>query len=109
MAERPRPREALKAFTVEPQVIIDNSLSEAHTVIEIDCLDRPGLLFELTREIADLRLDVVSAHIATFGEKAVDVFYVTGADGKKVTNGARQTAIRRRLLGVLSSEVPAAA
>lgn len=107
MAQRPRPKEALKAFTVEPQVIIDNSLSELHTVIEVNCLDRPGLLFDLTREIADLKLNVVSAHIATFGEKAVDVFYLVGADGKKIDNSARKTAIRHRLLGALTEKVPA--
>ena len=106
LAEKPRQKEALKAFTVEPQVIIDNSLSELHTVIEVDCIDRPGLLYDLTREIADLRLDVVSAHIATFGEKVVDVFYVTGMNRKKITTTAKQTAIRHRLLGVLSADIP---
>lgn len=107
MAGKPRQKEALKAFTVEPQVIIDNSLSELHTVLEVDCLDRPGLLRDLTREISRLKLDIVSAHIATFGEKVVDVFYVSGADGKKVTNTAQQTAIRHRLLNVLSASAPA--
>ena len=91
-------------FSIEPQVVIDNSLSEHQTVIEINCLDRPGLLFDLTCEIADLKLDIASAHIATFGEKAVDVFYVTDLAGKKVTNAPRQTAIRHRLLGVLSQK-----
>ena len=104
MASRPRPKEVLKAFTVEPQVIIDNSLSEDQTVIEINCLDRPGLLFDLTREISALRLDIASAHIATFGEKAVDVFYVTDLASAKITNRSRQTAIRHRLLGVLAQK-----
>jgi [protein-PII] uridylyltransferase len=106
VANRPKPKEALKAFTVEPQVIIDNSLSENHTVIEVNCLDRPGLLYDLTRELADMSLDIVSAHIATFGEKAVDVFYVTDQSAKKITNSARQTAIRHRLLAPLDERVP---
>ena len=99
---RPALKESLKVFSVEPQVMIDNSLSEYHTVIEVNCLDRPGLLFDLTCEIADLNLDIASAHIATFGEKAVDVFYVNDLAGKKITSAPRQTAIRHRLLGVLS-------
>ncbi|GBE43327.1 bifunctional uridylyltransferase/uridylyl-removing enzyme [bacterium BMS3Bbin10] len=102
MSKRPKSRESLKAFSVEPQVVIDNNLSEELTVIEINCIDRPGLLFDLTREIADLKLNIASAHIATFGEKAVDVFYVTGPGAAKVTNAARQTAIRHRLLKVLA-------
>ena len=102
MREQPKARETLKAFSVEPQVVIDNNLSDDLTVIEINCLDRPGLLYDLTREIADLKLDIASAHIATFGEKAVDVFYVTGMASKKITNMTRQTAIRRRLHDVLT-------
>ena len=102
MRERPKAKETMKAFSVEPQVVIDNSLSDDSTVLEINCLDRPGLLFDLTREIADLKLDVTSAHVATFGEKAVDVFYVTDLASKKITNMTRQTAIRRRLHDVLT-------
>jgi len=103
MKNRPKPKESLKVFSVEPQVVIDNNLSDALTVIEINCLDRPGLLYDLTREIADAKLDIASAHIATFGEKVVDVFYVTDLAANKVTNEARQTAIRKRLHRVLAA------
>jgi len=102
MKEKPKAPEAMKAFSVEPQVVIDNTLSDDLTVIEINCLDRPGLLFDLTSELADLKLNIASAHIATFGEKAVDVFYVTDLVSKKITNMTRQTAIRRRLHDVLT-------
>lgn len=105
MESKPRQKESLKIFSVEPQVVIDNNLSDDLTVIEINCLDRPGLLFELTLEISDLKLDIRSAHIATFGEKVVDVFYVTDLASKKITNAARQTAIRHRLLAVLAQKV----
>lgn len=105
IGNRPKQKETLKAFSVEPQVLIDNSLSDDLTVIEINCLDWPGLLFELTLEISSLKLDIRSAHIATFGEKVVDVFYVTDLASRKITNSARQTAIRHRLLGVLEPKV----
>jgi [protein-PII] uridylyltransferase len=98
---KPKPR--LSAFTVEPQVVIDNTLSDALTVIEINGLDRPGLLYDVTREISDLNLDIASAHIATFGEKAVDVFYVTDLTGKKITSSSRETAIRERLMKALQA------
>ncbi|MGK2922538.1 MAG: [protein-PII] uridylyltransferase [Methyloceanibacter sp.] len=97
-----KPKSRLSAFTVEPQVIIDNTLSDALTVIEINGLDRPGLLYDVTREISDLNLDIASAHIATFGEKAVDVFYVTDLTGKKITSSSRETLIRERLTKVLA-------
>ncbi|MFO1117475.1 MAG: [protein-PII] uridylyltransferase [Beijerinckiaceae bacterium] len=96
------------AFDVAPDVVVDNSLSNRATVIEVSGLDRPGLLAELTNAISKLNLNIGSAHIATFGEKAVDVFYVTDLTGAKVTNQARQAAIKRRLVEVLDSERKAA-
>jgi [protein-PII] uridylyltransferase len=98
-----KPKPKLSAFTVAPQVVIDNTLSDALTVIEINGLDRPGLLYDVTREISDLNLDIASAHIATFGEKAVDVFYVTDLTGKKITSKSRETAIRERLMKALQA------
>jgi [protein-PII] uridylyltransferase len=101
MENKRKPKSRLSAFTVEPQVVFDNTLSDALTVIEINGLDRPGLLYDVTREISDLNLDIASAHIATFGEKAVDVFYVTDLKGKKITSSSRESLIRERLTKVL--------
>ena len=72
-------------------------------MIEINGLDRPGLLYDVTREISDLNLDIASAHIATFGEKAVDVFYVTDLTGKKITSSSRESIIRDRLTKALTA------
>ena len=97
------------AFTVEPEVIIDNALSDQFTVVEVAGRDRPGLLYELTNTMSNLFLDITSAHITTFGEKAVDVFYVTDLTGKKITHEPRQATIRERLVKVLggAEEKPA--
>ncbi len=101
LAERGAPPRRVLAFTVEPEVIINNSLSDQFTVIEVTGRDRPGLLYELTSTLSNLFLDITSAHITTFGEKAVDVFYVTDLTGKKVTHEPRQKTIRERLEQVL--------
>ncbi|WP_210497381.1 [protein-PII] uridylyltransferase [Microvirga antarctica] len=90
----------VKPFNVPPEVTIDNSLSNRQTVIEISGLDRPGLLYDLTTALGKLNLNIASAHIVTFGEKAVDVFYVTDLTGTKVTHAGRQAAIRRAVLDV---------
>ncbi len=92
------------AFYVAPDVTVDNSVSNDQTVIEVRCLDRPGLLFELTHMIGELNLDITSAHIATYGEKAVDVFYVTDLTGGKIHNERRQRQIETSLLEVLKGE-----
>ncbi len=109
VATKKKPKARLSAFTVEPQVVIDNTLSDALTVIEINGLDRPGLLYDVTRTISDLNLDIASAHIATFGEKAVDVFYVTDLTGKKITSSSRESMIRDRLTKALVAKPEALA
>jgi [protein-PII] uridylyltransferase len=108
MERRLEKKGRLEAFKVAPEVLIDNTLSNQFTVIEVSGLDRPGLLFELTNSLSDLNLDITSAHITTFGEKVVDVFYVTDLTNKKITNPAREKAIRDRLTEVLAEEAAAA-
>ena len=109
MAKRRDRRGRADVFTVAPEVLVDNAVSNQFTVIEVSGLDRPGLLFELTSTISDLNLDITSAHITTFGEKAVDVFYVTDLTNKKIVSPQRQKAIRERLLGVLGGDAERAA
>ena len=91
------------AFTVAPEVLVDNTLSNQFTVVEVSGLDRPGLLYELTNALSDLNLDITTAHITTFGEKAVDVFYVTDLTNKQITSPQRQKAIKARLMDVLAA------
>lgn len=95
MAKR-RPEPRVSAFSVAPEVVINNALSDQFTVIEVAGLDRPGLLYDLTSTLSDLSLDITSAHITTYGEKAVDVFYVTDLTGKKIGDG-RHKLVRQRL------------
>jgi [protein-PII] uridylyltransferase len=90
----------LKPFSLPAEVLVSNALSEKFTVIELSGLDRTGLLHDLTRAISDLNLTIGSAHIGTYGEKAVDVFYVTDLTGNKIVARARQNRIRNALLAV---------
>jgi [protein-PII] uridylyltransferase len=97
-----RPAKAVhKAFQVSPEVNIHNDLSSRHTVVEVSGLDRPGLLYDLTTVLGKLNLNIASAHVATFGERAADVFYVTDLTGTKVIHPSRQASIRRGVLNVL--------
>jgi [protein-PII] uridylyltransferase len=100
-----QPKGRIKAFTVEPQVIVSNETSNRFTVIEIAGLDRLGLLFKLTDSLFRLNLNIASAQVTTFGERAVDVFYVTDLLGQKITSKARLTAIQQSLLSVLETGV----
>jgi [protein-PII] uridylyltransferase len=88
------------AFRIPPAATIDNTMSNRYTVLEVEGLDRPGLLYELTAALSKLNLNISSAHIVTFGEKAVDSFYVTDLTGAKITSPSRQAAIKRHLLAI---------
>ncbi|HJU18196.1 MAG TPA: [protein-PII] uridylyltransferase [Stellaceae bacterium] len=91
-----------RVFAVAPRVLIDNKASASHTIIEVNGRDRPGLLYELTRELTRLNLQVSSAKISTYGEKVVDVFYVKNLFGHKVEHPLKLADIRNTLEAVLA-------
>ena len=98
VARRSVAKGRIKAFAIEPEVTINNQWSNRYTVIEVTGLDRPGLLYELTATLSKLSLNITSAHVATFGERVVDVFYVTDLLGAKIASPTREMAIKRSLL-----------
>jgi [protein-PII] uridylyltransferase len=103
IASRAASRHQQIAFVIAPEVVIDNSLSDRNSVVEVTGLDRPGLLYELTTVLGRMNLNINSARIVTFGEKAVDVFYVTDLTGGKILQAQRQSALKKALLGVFES------
>ena len=111
---RVRPKEQLKhkrvygnkdsAFEIEPVVLIDNRASNWSTVIEVNAKDRPGLLYDLAFALYRLKLSIFSAHVATFGERAIDVFYVRDLVGQKVSNKVRLKNIESKLMAAAVGE-----
>jgi [protein-PII] uridylyltransferase len=89
--------------------MINNQWSNRYTVVEVNGLDRPGLLYELTATLSKLNLNIASAHVATFGERVVDVFYVTDLLGAKIESAPRQAAIKRALVQLLAAPTEGAA
>ncbi|MCC7347017.1 MAG: ACT domain-containing protein, partial [Variibacter sp.] len=98
VAKRAPAKGRIRAFAIEPEVLVHNSWSNRYTVIEVNGLDRPGLLYELTATLSKLSLNIASAHVATFGERVVDVFYVTDLMGAKIDAPQRQAAVKRALM-----------
>ncbi|NKN35085.1 [protein-PII] uridylyltransferase [Agrobacterium sp. a22-2] len=104
IATRSKGRRKNKNFPVTPHVTFSNSLSNKFSVVEVECLDRIGLLAEVTAVLSDLSLDIHSARITTFGEKVIDTFYVTDLVGQKVINENRQGSVMARLKAVMSEQ-----
>ncbi len=105
---KPLPRPRAEAFAIEPNVLIDNNASNRFTVIEVNARDRPALLFHLAQALFQSKVTIHSAHVATYGERAVDTFYLTDLIGDKIEAGARLKSIERRLLEAAAGEVSTA-
>ena len=93
-----------KSFEIAPVVLIDNKASGRSTVIEVNAKDRPGLLYDLAYCLYRLKLSIFSAHVATYGERAVDVFYVRDLVGQKISNKVRLKNIEAKLLAATVGE-----
>ena len=96
------------AFSIEPWVRIDNSITPDATVIEASGRDRVGLLADLAQICAEAGVSIISAHIDTYGERAADVFYVQEEDGGQITQPRRISAVRSKLETALRAADPAA-
>jgi [protein-PII] uridylyltransferase len=87
-----------EAFPIQSAVFIDNEASRRYTVVEVNARDRAALLSGLARALYDSKAAVHSAHIATYGERAVDVFYLTDQAGEKLVSPTRLKQLHARLL-----------
>ncbi len=104
LAARPLARRRAEVFRVEPNVLIDNRASNRYTVVEVNAADRPALLYALTHALFQSRVTIHSAHIATYGERATDTFYLTDLTGQKIDSAARLKTLERRLMGLAGSK-----
>ncbi|HBK05748.1 MAG TPA: [protein-PII] uridylyltransferase [Acetobacteraceae bacterium] len=93
----------MQAIHVPPRVVIDNRASNTHTVLEVNGRDRPGLLHDVTAAISEQGLQIASAHVTTYGVRAVDVFYVKDVFGLKVENERKLRQLREALLLALNN------
>lgn len=95
-------RQATRQKTVHtaPRVVIDNQTSEQFTIIEVFANDRPGLLYEITRTLADFELNIHRAKIGADGDQVVDVFYTQDAFATKINSPAFQKEISEALLHI---------
>jgi [protein-PII] uridylyltransferase len=98
---QPPPQKRTDVFKVEPMVLIDNNASNSYTLIEVNGRDRAGHLFDLSKVFSELKISIVSAHVATYGERAITVFFVKDLFGHKVTHVQKIKKIEEKLMDVL--------
>ena len=106
LAERARvyaPRSRPVPVQAPPRVVVDNGASRDATVVEVHAPDSIGVLYRITRALAELDLDIVSAKVQTLGDRVVDAFYIRDTMGRKVEDPALLVEIERALLHELAS------
>lgn len=101
LVERRLPRR-YRYFDVPTQVVISNDLRKNCTVVDIETLDRPGLLTQIGQIFMRFNLLVQNARIATFGERAEDVFLVTNQQGAPLSDPELVEALRTTLQAELN-------
>jgi len=97
LAKRRTGRAPGEAVVGPPKISVDNRLSDSHTVVEVKCGDRVGLLYAITRTLSALGLDIGSARIATEIDQAYDTFYVTDRRGRRIEEAAAMSRLREAL------------
>ncbi len=94
----------IKKPTKPAQINIDNTSSDFFTLIEVFSTDKVGLLYQITRTLFDLHLDIRIAKIGNKGDQSADIFYVIDFEGQKIENDARIAEIKNALLHHLEKD-----
>ena len=102
LREREQIKKRQRDFLVPTRIRFDNLGSDIYTIIEVETRDRPGLLHDLARTLTANNISIASAIIATYGEQAVDVFYVKDLYGLKLHADSRRRALENRLRAVIA-------
>lgn len=97
LKSRDKVKKRERAFKVPTHITFDNEGSEIYTIIEVDTRDRPGLLYDLARSLAESNVYIANAVIATYGEQVVDTFYVKDMFGLKYYTESKQRTLEKRL------------
>jgi [protein-PII] uridylyltransferase len=104
LVAKPAARTRADAFTIQPNALINNDASNRFTVIEVNARDRPALLNQLAQALFQSKVTIHSAHVATYGERAVDTFYVTDLTGDRLTAPSRIKSLEKRLLAAAAGD-----
>lgn len=91
-------------FDVPTLVDYDLAASDDATILEVVAPDRHGLLAEIAKHLAEAGISISRAKISTEGVRAVDTFYLTDAEGRKIEDKEKLRSLCERLASVLSGD-----
>ncbi len=85
------------------RVVFDNDVSSRYTVVDIFTYDRIGLLYDITRTLAGMKIEIALSKISTKADQVADVFYLMDEEGRKIVHPERLEEIRRALLEAIGN------
>lgn len=89
--------------TLKPTVHVENTASDAYSVVEVTAQDRPGLLHTITRVLSDLDIDIHLAKMDTLGPEVFDAFYVRRKNGRRIEDRDEIERLEARVLDAITS------
>jgi [protein-PII] uridylyltransferase len=105
---RRRISRALKHFPTPTSVSVNTHPSGNYSTMELVAQDRPGLLHVVATGLIDCKVELISARISTFGERAEDIFLITNRDGEPVTDPEQLSCLQDRIVSLVDDVSSAA-
>jgi [protein-PII] uridylyltransferase len=93
---------AAKHFKFPTQVSFENNEGQNQTIMKVVAYDRPGLLSKIGSAMHICDITLHKAKIATFGEKAEDIFFITDNNGNKVTEEKQLKLLQQNIIDSLA-------
>ena len=84
-------------FKVKSAIYFDNEMSEKNTILEVNSLDRIGLIYDLTKKLYRLGLQINSAKILSLGAGATNIFYIQDKNGKKIFSINKLNFLKKKI------------
>ena len=102
-ASKRTPRK-LKHFDQFVEVEVLNHEDQDFSTLELNCIDRPGILAEVGKVFAQQKIQLLNARIATLGERVEDLFFIIDEEDRRITDPDRIAQLRTALCDALGTE-----
>lgn len=102
MSAPPRQRELPRVLRATPPTArVDNEDSDFYSIIDVEAMDRPGLLHDIARALSEAQLQIVAVRASTRASRATDAFCVTTLDDHKLVDPEEQRRVEAAILGAI--------
>ena len=96
------PKKNLKSFSIPTKIIFENDKKNNRTIMEVITIDRPGVLSHIAEAMDLCGVKLQGAKIATFGEKAEDIFYIQDYENNMISNPIKFECLEKSIKQILS-------